>query len=143
MHRILLIDDDRDDREFFTSALSKISEDVICMTLANGNELLPKLAKGEIERPNLIFLDVNVPEMSGWECLSLIKEYENFRNIPVIMYSTSKYEEDILMAKTKGALCFFTKPFAISDLREALKDVIEHLENGTIEKLAETSPRFN
>lgn len=142
MHRILLIDDDRDDREFFCDAIAKISSEVVCTTLENGRTLLQKLAKGEIERPDIIFLDVNVPEMSGWECLSLIKEYENFKNIPVIMYSTSKHEEDIIMAKKRGALCFFTKPFAISELYEALKDVIHHLEEGTIENLAVTSPRF-
>ncbi|PZR22617.1 MAG: response regulator [Flavobacterium psychrophilum] len=142
MTRILLIDDDRDDRDFFTAALSRLPHEVQCTTLENGHALLPKLAQGAIDRPDVIFLDVNVPEMSGWECLNLIKAYENFKNIPVIMYSTSKHQEDILRARTSGALCFFTKPYAIAELREALTDVVSRLEKGNIENLARESPLF-
>ena len=142
MTRLLLIDNDSDDREFFTAALSRLPQEVECVTLENGHALLPKLAQGEIERPDLIFLDVNVPEMSGWECLALIKAYENFKSIPVIMYSTSKHQEDIIRAKADGALCFFTKPFAIAELREAINQVVTYLENGNIENLATESPLF-
>ena len=138
---ILLIDDDRDDRDFFCQAVAKVS-DLYCIALDDGNKMFPKLTNEEINRPDIIFLDVNMPQMNGWECLELLKHSERFKDIPVIMYSTSKHKEETDKAKVLGALYFFTKPSDFSVLKKGLSNLIEHLQNDRLDLLAENSDLF-
>ena len=141
-HKILLIDDDGDDREFFLDAISKVSADVSCTILESCVDLIPDLIAGTLERPHLIFLDINMPEMSGWTCMSLLKEHAALNDIPVIMYSTSTHIEEAMRAKEVGAVSFFTKPCDFKTLREILKEVIDHLDQNTLAKLTTNSGRF-
>lgn len=142
-YKILLIDDDSDDRFFFRDAVKDISDgDVSCITLDDGHALMETLMQSSNERPTIIFTDINMPGMSGWEVLSLLKEHDTYKDIPVIMYSTSKHAEEITMAKELGALCFFNKPRDFEDLKDALKDVVQHLRNGIIDKLCIDSKIF-
>ena len=105
---ILLADDDRDDTEMFCEALAEIHDTVICHSAINGHELLKKL--NEItEKPDLIFLDLNMPIMNGWDCLKLLKENESTRDIPVIMISTSSHKKEMDVAMSLGAICYFVK----------------------------------
>ena len=67
--RFLLIDDDRDDRELFVEALAEIDDAILCDLAEDGREAINKLESKTFARPNVIFLDVNMPVMSGWECL--------------------------------------------------------------------------
>ena len=80
--------------------------------------------------------------MSGWEILSMLKEHNTYKAIPVIMYSTSKHAEEMTKAKELGALCFFNKPRDFRDLQNALKEVVGHLKAGTINQLCENSAIF-
>src|SRR4051812_33874815 len=119
--RILLIDNDRDDRELFCEALNAIAPDFVCYTAVNGREALSALDTKKFETPDLIFLDINMPVMTGWQVLSTLKAQESYKNIPVIMYSTSLYREEVLMAEQYGALCFFTKPYGLTELKRTLE----------------------
>ena len=142
-YRILLLDDDSDDRMFFKDAVKKVgSGDVSCITLADGHELIATLQGEPDSKPHVIFLDINMPGMSGWEVLSLLKEHVAYANIPVIIYSTSKHTEEINKAKALGALCFFNKPSDFGVLREALKVVIEHLRSDNVHQLCDASDLF-
>lgn len=142
-HEILLIDDDGDDREFFLDAVTKVSSNVKCTILESCTNLISDLSAGILPRPNLIFLDINMPEMSGWTCLSLLKEHAVFGDIPVIMYSTSDYIEEALKAKKAGAVSFFTKPYDLKELQVILKQVIEHMDQNTLSELNQNSDRFH
>jgi CheY-like chemotaxis protein len=73
--------------------------------------------------PDIIFLDVNMLQVTGWECLTRIKNSEQYRDIPVIMYSTSASNLDKQKAKKLGASGFLTKP---SDFR-MLVDILKKL----------------
>ncbi|TDO73149.1 response regulator receiver domain-containing protein [Flavobacterium chryseum] len=141
-HKILLIDDDGDDREFFLDAISKVSSQVSCTVLESCMNLIPDLTAGKIERPDLIFLDINIPEMSGWTCLALLKKNALLADIPVIMYSTSNHIEEAMRAKKEGAVSFFTKPYDLKELHEILKEVIEHMDENTLTELHQNSDRF-
>jgi CheY-like chemotaxis protein len=133
--KILLIDDDRDDREIFCEALERVSVETVCYTSPNGPNAFERLDKNEIELPNLIFLDINMSVMSGWECLKRLKANEKYHSIPVIMYSTSSYPEDIQKSQNLGALCFFTKPFEFNDLIQGLEAAVDHLHKNTLHLL--------
>lgn len=138
--RILLVDDDSDDREFFCEALKALAQPTVCYTAPNGRIALSQIDNKEIEVPDLIFLDVNMPVMNGWQCLSILKEHEEYKSIPVIMYSTSSYPEDIRKAQELGALCFFSKPPAFKDLKSRLEAVIKHLMDDSLSSISLNSP---
>ncbi|WP_162926974.1 response regulator [Flavobacterium psychrotrophum] len=142
-YKILLIDDDSDDRLFFRDAVEKISTgDVSSITLDDGHILVSTLAESSTGRPNIIFTDINMPGMSGWEVLSMLKGHDTYKKIPVVMYSTSQNAGEVTKAKELGALCFFNKPRDFRDLQNALKEVVQHLQAGTINQLCENSTIF-
>ena len=68
--RIWLAEDDSDDIDLFVEALTDIDKSIVYNCARNGKELIAKLNIGESDFPELIFLDVNMPEMNGWECLA-------------------------------------------------------------------------
>jgi CheY-like chemotaxis protein len=70
--RFLLIDDDSDDRELFSEALSMVEPAIICDQATDGEEGLAWLQQNK-EEPDLIFLDINMPILNGWQLLSLLK----------------------------------------------------------------------
>src|SRR6185437_2146398 len=71
--KFLLADDDVDDAEIFIEALSHIAPDIQCHTAGNGLELFEWLSKHP-DKPDMIFLDINMPLMNGWESLKKLKD---------------------------------------------------------------------
>ena len=140
--KILLIDDDADDRELFCEALEDVATDVVCHTVPNGHEAFLQLDRKEAATPDLIFLDINMPVMNGWQCLEVLKDHDSYKHIPVIMYSTSSYPEDIHRAWQLGALCFFSKPADYEQLKASMRVVVFHLINDTLQSLGLSSPVF-
>jgi CheY-like chemotaxis protein len=120
---IFLADDDLDDQDFFKHALSQIDESILCLTASNGEEAIKKL-KLISPLPDYIFLDLNMPRMSGSKCLAEIKKMRSLKNVPVIIYSTSSEERDINDAKKLGADYFITKPHDFKELCDTLQHFI-------------------
>lgn len=115
---ILQIDDDCDDCELFMEALEEVSS-ANYTAIYDPVEALTKLKKHEIE-PDVIFLDLNMPVMSGIEFLTEIKKQDNLKEIPVIIFSTSQLDHIINEAKDFGAQDFISKPNNFNDLKEIL-----------------------
>jgi CheY-like chemotaxis protein len=114
----ILADDDIDDAELFSDALAEIIPGVDFYHTDDCRALLRYLSNGENRKPDLIFLDINMPEMNGWECLGELKKHAENKYIPVIMYSTSSTQRDKEMAMELEAVGFLTKP---SDFRVLVK----------------------
>ena len=129
----LLIDDDVDDSELFREALEEASKTLVLHCAENGEEAL-KLLK-QIAKPHIIFLDINMPRMNGWECLKKLKSTAEYKDIPVIMYSTSSHQREIDIALNMGALSFFTKPHSYRELKIMIKGVVEKIENNSLESM--------
>jgi CheY-like chemotaxis protein len=136
----LLIDDDQDDRELFCEAIEAIDKQIICYGETSGLKALEKLNSNKIQNLDVIFLDVNMPVMDGWQCLSILKSTEVCKSIPVIMYSTSYQPEDIEKAQHMGAVCFFTKPTDFQSLKKSLGIVVNHVKTGSLQALQAGSP---
>ncbi len=134
----LLADDDADDKTLFCEALSEIDPAIVCHTASDGKEALQILSEQQIMKPNIIFLDINMPVMDGWQCLVKLKEHNTHKDIPVIMYSTSSYQRDIEQALEGGAFCFFTKP---SDYRE-LRNILRLIATTPVESLSAAMKEF-
>ena len=132
---ILLVDDDADDRSLFCEAWQLAAPEIICSTARNGRHALSMLEKKEIELPAIIFLDVNMPIINGWQLLALLKKDLSYKMIPVVMYSTSSSQEDINKAHQLGAFCFFTKPHDFRVLEKCLEAVAENLHNDSLSNL--------
>ncbi|MGZ3753558.1 MAG: response regulator [Mucilaginibacter sp.] len=73
--------------------------------------------------PQLIFLDINLPKMNGHEVLTYIKKHEKYKNIPVIMLSTSSAERDVLRAYKNSANGYMTKPISVSEFTRAITEI--------------------
>jgi CheY-like chemotaxis protein len=117
---ILQIDDDFDDCEFFQEALEAVSN-AVYMAVHNPVEALQKLTSKEIE-PDIIFLDINMPIMTGLELLAEIKKRDIIKNIPVILFSTAPVTPKL--AKLLGAKDYLSKPNNFNDLKNALRNLI-------------------
>jgi CheY-like chemotaxis protein len=65
-----------------------------------------------------------MPQMNGKQCLKKIKQHREFAEIPVIIYSTSKYKKEIDEVLEMGAATFLTKPTLFNDLKMAIAEVI-------------------
>jgi CheY-like chemotaxis protein len=127
--KILLIDDDSDDRLLFREAVYDVSPASICDTDVDVNRALTDLCDPAIQNPQIIFLDINMPKLNGWDCLEKIKANGNAKDIPVIMYSTSSHERDIERASRSGALGLLTKPDDYAELKRCLSELFRYVEN--------------
>jgi CheY-like chemotaxis protein len=121
--KIMIIDDDSDDRFFFRDALSKMQGAIECMEASGGKEALVLLST-EVQLPNFIFLDINMPRMDGRDCLKQLKGDEKLQNIPVIVYSTYFSEESVNEFQKLGALSYLNKPTDIKKLPGHILDAI-------------------
>jgi CheY-like chemotaxis protein len=106
---ILLIDDDDDDQEIFLAAVAKISASINCTAISDAALALQRLMD-RLLKPDVIFLDLNMPRMNGQQFLEAIKKIDYLNSIPVIIFSTSSHPETILRTKQSGAAEFITKP---------------------------------
>ncbi len=120
---ILHIDDDIEDQEIFNSALSIVSDELQCISLTSAKDALQKLEANEL-KPDVIFLDLNMPIMSGQEFLVKIKNINHLNHIPVIIFSTSSNPSTIAATKEMGAFGFITKPSRFDELVNILKPLI-------------------
>ena len=121
----LLVDDDEDDQEIFCLALEKVDPSINCLTASDGREALLML-KNKSVTPDYIFLDLNMPQMDGKECLKEIRKHDHLRNIPVIIFTTSSAPRDVEETKRLGATSFITKPPLVSTLAKKLLDVFNN-----------------
>jgi CheY-like chemotaxis protein len=106
----LLADDDQDDAELFGEVLQGLDPPIHFQHVSDGRAVFNFLSSNSNPRPDIIFLDLNMPEMSGWQCLAKLKNDTHLREIPVIMYSTSANPRDREIAGELGAVGFVTKP---------------------------------
>lgn len=125
--KILLVDDDKDDQLFFTDALNEVDPQIDCDIANNGLEAIDHL-NSIPPPPSIIFLDLNMPYMSGFECLSIIKKNQNYRHIPIVVLTTSNSADDRERSLEMGANSFITKPSDFSSLKNNIMSILqEHL----------------
>src|SRR5687767_1845612 len=100
IEHILLIDDDNDDCDVFGDALKTISQAITLTCKNQCEEIIPTI---ESFKPDLIFLDINIPRITGLECLKEIQHNAQYRKIPIVMYSSSENKKEIHIAYSIGA----------------------------------------
>lgn len=123
--KIFLADDDFEDVQFFTDAVRDISDVITITHAANGQELLDVLYRSNPDpHTDVIFLDLNMPLMNGFECLDAIKNSPALCGLPVIILSTGSDPGKIRQLHDMGAHHYIIKPFSYSELRNTLYKVL-------------------
>jgi len=110
---ILLIDDDEDEVIMLTDALKQVNMPYKCTWAKSGEQAVSQLA---YLTPDLIFLDINMPGMNGFECLAAIKQVLRLQGIPVVLHSSAMSEDYRRRGMELGAAACLAKPDTISDL---------------------------
>ncbi len=125
---ILMADDDEDDILLTEKALKKGKLLNDLHSVKDGEELLDYLFRRgaftdplSAPRPGLILLDLNMPKKDGREALREIKSHAELRDIPIVVFTTSKAEEDIYRSYRLGVNSFITKPVTFEKLIEVMQ----------------------
>ncbi len=132
---VLLADDDHDDRFFFNKALEELPISTRLTTVIDGEQLMNYLYEATTELPDVLFLDINMPRKSGFECLSEIKNNEKLKHLPVAMFSTSNSWDKITMLFKSGAHVYIHKPCDFSQLKEVIHHAIPIVEERSLSKI--------
>lgn len=121
---IILVDDDEDDRLFFTDAFEEIKISTKIQTFKDGVELMDFLNEEDSILPEILFLDLNLPRKNGIECLHEIKANDRLKDIAIAIYSTSSSEEHIEQTFVNGANIYIQKPTDFNLLKKVLQNVV-------------------
>ena len=126
---VFLADDDSDDRTFFSDALREIPIQTKISEFNNGVDLMAELLSETAAQPNVIFLDLKMPMMDGFECLSDIRDLDKYLNTPVIIYSTSYHPKEIDRLEEMGASLYLQKPSSYNQLKTLLHKCLRYVNN--------------
>ena len=120
---LLLADDDQDDRYFFNKTLQEVPIPTHLTTVKDGEKLMHYLSKNSKQLPDALFLDLNMPRKNGTECLIEIKNNKTFKELPVIIYSTS-HPEDVADLLYKNGAHYYIRKASVEDLKKALHRIL-------------------
>ena len=118
--KILVVDDEPDVLEFLERVLERRGYRVV--TAANGTE---GLIRAQVERPDLILLDILMEKMDGWETLRLLKLDDESRDVPVVIVSALTEPKDKIRALQEGAVDYITKPFEVEESLAKIAAILE------------------
>lgn len=127
---LLLIDDDQADVYLAKRAFKKCKTPVEIQVARHGEDALSLLRRegsyGDARRPDLIFLDLNMPRMNGHEFLEVMKADDDLKAIPTIVMSMSDSEIDIQMSYQRQASAYITKPVELEAFAHVIRLVEDH-----------------
>jgi two-component system, chemotaxis family, response regulator Rcp1 len=126
---ILLVEDSPEDIDLTKEALEQGKMKINLHTAIDGVEAMMFLRKLEkytkVPTPDLILLDLNLPKKDGREVLAEVKMGESLKHIPVIILTTSKSDEDLLVSYKNYANCYITKPLDFKSFEEIVRSIEE------------------
>ena len=120
--RVILAEDDVDDQNIFQIALEEIDSAIQAEFVSNGKELLHLL---QTNKPDLLFLDLDMPYKNGLECLVEMRNDPALEKIPVVVFSSTTRPSNIQTAYEMGAHLFFIKPPVYSDYLSSIKSILK------------------
>jgi CheY-like chemotaxis protein len=121
---VLLIDDDKEDQEIFSDAVREVDDSVKFISEFNSDRAIENLNALNHDRPQIIFLDMNMPRLNGKQLLSELKLHPSTSGIHVVMCSTFFGELDLKETKRLGAVHHMVKPTRFIDLCEEIRRIL-------------------
>lgn len=111
MAKVMVVDDAQSDLKMIESILQAAGHQVL--SYANGDQLEDKVAA---ERPDVLLLDIVMPQRNGYDILRAMKKDERTRDTPVVLVTSKTQESDRIWGKRQGADEYVTKPFTAEQL---------------------------
>lgn len=132
MH-ILLAEDDENDALLMQRAFNKTGQRVTMTVLRNGQEVIDYLQglaayadRSRYPLPDLLLLDLKMPQRNGFEVLEFVKTHEELKRIPTVLLSSSRQHRDILKAYDLRANSYLVKPTAFTDLTTLTQNICSY-----------------
>ena len=122
--KILIVDDEDDILHFLELVLREKGYEVV--TASGGHEAL---TKAQVDRPDLVLLDIMMPQMDGWEVLKLLRVDEGTSHIPVAMLSARTEAKDRVQGLQEGAIDYICKPFSLQELLGKIETIFTQVED--------------
>lgn len=122
MKRVLICDDEPHIVEGVRHLLR--SPDRMIVTTSNGIDALESIT---LQKPDLLIIDVMMPEMSGLEVIAQLRSNRNTRDLPIIILTAKGQAEDAVMAQEVWGATVMTKPFQPNTLRQLVSSILEGL----------------
>lgn len=122
-YQILLVDDDVEDYEILREFFNEAGLDDQVTHLENGQKAIRHLESIPDDEllPRLIILDLNMPILNGTQTLLYLKQTVRFRNIPIIIFSTSENETERRKCLSLGALEYMVKPLSLEEYQATIR----------------------
>ncbi len=114
--RILIVDDESVTRRLVTFTLKSIN--VESVSAENGLQAIDFAEQGQFD---LALVDINLPDIDGFEVVERLKQIDHMRDVPILMFTARSHQGDELRAQEVGAVGFFYKPFSTQDLRDLVR----------------------
>ncbi len=118
---ILLVDDDAEDSEFFTTVVQQMSREIKVTVASNKEELFEYLQQ---DKPDIIFIDSFLQNESGHQSIREIRANPDFAKLPVIMYTGASDAESITSAFEMGASSYIVKPHSLAEIKKVLQIIL-------------------
>lgn len=137
--KLLLADDDEDDFFIIRQAFEEFGRPYDLVHIKDGKQLLEHLSvisKSGQQLPDLVLLDVNMPEMDGVQALEHIRSDVSYSGMPVFMYSTSASDDERQTCIRLGANGFFTKAYSYRKILAFVSDIDAYLNGGLLTRLS-------
>lgn len=133
---VLYAEDDQDDVDLIMDGFSQFQQNLEIITVADGYEALSYLSNLKPLEPSpcLVILDINMPRMNGKEALQRIRSMDRFREIPIVLFSTSVQPADKAFAKAHDA-GFLTKPVMGPQLASIAEQLITYCSDEVKQKI--------
>ena len=122
MLKILLVDDDHEEAELFSAALKSLDHKT---EVIHADDCIDLLDSIRMHKPNIVFMDINMPFLNGIECLKSVRSKPEFRSLPIIVYSTSNSQKNIIESFNNNANLYLVKPDSYNGIIIALEKVLK------------------
>ncbi len=123
--KIILVDDDPDDRDIFSDAFHTLKIQAELLLLESGQQLMDYIDKIDLSIPTIVFLDLNMPVVSGLDCLKYLREKQTNTDFFITIYSTSASQTDVEKAYFHGANGYIKKPSGFHQLQDMMLRIIK------------------
>jgi len=120
---VFYADDDIDDLDFFRDVINSIGKKIKLFTHDRGDNLLNAL-RNPPPIPQIIFLDLNMPGKSGFDVLEELKSSDDFKDIPVVAFSTSSDDHNVSKCMKLGASFYVTKSTSFDSLKKSIEHTL-------------------
>lgn len=132
---ITIVDDDKDNHLFLKRIIHRMNPQHTVKSFYDGGSLMLHLSEGcgKQQLPDLIILDLTMPEMDGYDVLKMLRSYQEFRDVKVFMLTSCEYEYDRIKSIAYGCTNFYKKPTEAEDLPLIVEDMFKQMDQPSFE----------